>query len=70
MTHDDAFVISGSEDGNVYFWNLVEADLVKSFTVNPSGGPATCIAWHPEGKYLLTSSAGGEVNIFKTASAS
>ena len=24
FTNDDAFVISGSEDGNIYFWDLVE----------------------------------------------
>lgn len=24
LTHDDAVVVSGSEDGHVYFWELVE----------------------------------------------
>jgi mitogen-activated protein kinase organizer 1 len=67
LTHDDAYVLSGSEDGKVYFWNLVEADVVKSLLVNPSGAPATALAWHPQGKCLLTSSQGGEINIWKTS---
>ena len=67
LTHDDAYVISGSEDGKVYFWNLVEADVAKSLLVNPTGAPATALAWHPRGEYLLTSSQRGEVNIWKTA---
>ena len=64
LTHDDAYVVSGSEDGKVYFWDLVDAKIVRSFPVNPHGA-ATTLAWHPEGSFLLTSSSTGDISMWK-----
>ena len=37
LTHDDAHVISGSEDGKIYFWDLVEVCVYASVYV--------CLGW-------------------------
>ena len=31
LSNDDAYVISGSEDNNIYFWNLVEVNHSQCF---------------------------------------
>ena len=31
LTNDDAFVVGGSEDGYVFFWELVDAPVVARF---------------------------------------
>jgi mitogen-activated protein kinase organizer 1 len=36
LTNSDAHVVSGSEDGNVIFWDLVDASMVASFKAHPS----------------------------------
>jgi WD40 repeat protein len=36
LTNSDAHVVSGSEDGNVLFWDLVDASMVASFKAHPS----------------------------------
>jgi WD40 repeat protein len=30
FTNDDAYVVSGSEDGRIHFWSLVEGELVHT----------------------------------------
>jgi len=64
FTHDDALVVSGSEDGKVFFWDLVEGNVVHSFTADPDGA-VSALAWHPEGDFLLTSSTKGDVCVWK-----
>ena len=32
LSHDDAYVISGSEDGRIYFWDLVEVSQLCVLT--------------------------------------
>jgi hypothetical protein len=36
LTNDDAFVVGGSEDGFVFFWELVDAPIVASFRAHSS----------------------------------
>ena len=37
LTHDDAHVVSGSEDGRVCFWDLVEVKYPNNRAQNQSG---------------------------------
>ena len=67
LTHDDAYVVSGSEDGKVYFWDLVESEIAESVQVNPSGAAAAALAWHPQGDCLVTAEAKGDVHVWKCA---
>jgi WD40 repeat protein len=36
LTNDDAYVVGGSEDGYIYFWDLVDASVVASFRAHSS----------------------------------
>lgn len=36
LTNNDAHVASGSEDGNIYFWDLVDASVVSKFRAHAS----------------------------------
>ncbi|QDZ20506.1 WD40 repeat domain-containing protein [Chloropicon primus] len=64
LTNDDAYVVSGSEDGKVYFWDLVEAEVVQTFEVNRNGAALAALAWHPEGEVLLTAATKGEIHVW------
>lgn len=36
LTNTDAHVTGGSEDGHIYFWDLVDAQVVSSFRAHSS----------------------------------
>lgn len=36
LTNTDAHVIGGSEDGSIFFWDLVDASVVSSFRAHSS----------------------------------
>lgn len=36
LTNSDAHVIGGSEDGSIFFWDLVDASVVSSFRAHSS----------------------------------
>ena len=43
----DKYVMSGSEDGQVYCWQLVEGGLVAKLDHGPGSGPVHSITQHP-----------------------
>ncbi|KAL4436065.1 hypothetical protein ABPG77_005513 [Micractinium sp. CCAP 211/92] len=62
FTPSDAFVVGSSEDGRVFFWELVDAQLVESFQAHAD---VVCsLAMHPKGECLLTSSVDGTVKVW------
>jgi mitogen-activated protein kinase organizer 1 len=63
FTNDDAFVISGSEDNQIYFWDLVEGKVVH--TLKGHKGVVTCVAHHPEAVCLVSTSQDGSVKVWK-----
>lgn len=36
LTNNDAYVTGGSEDGIIFFWDLVDASIVSSFRAHAS----------------------------------
>lgn len=54
---NDMRVFSGSEDGNVYIWDLIEANVVHKIQHNIIA-PVHSLSHHPEKNYLLTASKG------------
>ena len=63
IAHDDSVVFSGSEDGIIYCWDLVEARLLaklKGHTKVVSG-----VDHHPQGHCLLSCSVDGTVRVWK-----
>eukprot|EP00164_Ancoracysta_twista_P011620 GFYU01017972.1.p1 GENE.GFYU01017972.1~~GFYU01017972.1.p1 ORF type:complete len:340 (-),score=32.30 GFYU01017972.1:344-1231(-) len=63
LTGDDAFVISASDTGTIYIWDLVEGQLTHTL----HGHQRACLglSMHPEENMLLSSSADGTVKIWK-----
>ena len=62
LTPSDAHVVSGSESGEVFYWDLVNAKVVRRFKAH--GGVVCSMAMHPEGKVLITSSVDGTVKVW------
>ncbi|KXZ55768.1 hypothetical protein GPECTOR_2g1318 [Gonium pectorale] len=57
LTPSDAYVVGSSETGEVFYWDLVEAEAVDHFKAH--GGVVTSMSMHPDGALLLTSSVDG-----------
>ena len=67
LTNTDAHVISGSEDGRVCFWDLVESgEPVHSVGGGIHAGPVTSLAYHPKaGEHaMITSDHSGKIRVW------
>lgn len=64
LTNTDAHVTGGSEDGFIYFWDLVDASVVANFRAHAS--VVTSVSYHPKDNCMATSSVDGTVRIWKT----
>ncbi|AQK52940.1 Transducin/WD40 repeat-like superfamily protein [Zea mays] len=62
LTNDDAFVVGGSEDGYIFFWELVDAPVVARFRAHSS--VVTSISYHPTKACMLTSSVDGSIRVW------
>ncbi|EDV28040.1 uncharacterized protein TRIADDRAFT_21018 [Trichoplax adhaerens] len=66
FTHTDAHVVSGSEDGYIFIWDLVEGSVVTKLNANLSKRDIIySLAFHPREPYLLTASAFGDIIFWK-----
>ncbi|KAG7539215.1 WD40 repeat [Arabidopsis suecica] len=63
LTNSDAHVIGGSEDGLVFFWDLVDAKVVSKFRAHDL--VVTSVSYHPKEDCMLTSSVDGTVRVWK-----
>ncbi|KAE8734942.1 Detected protein of confused Function [Hibiscus syriacus] len=64
LTNSDAHVIGGSEDGSIFFWDLVDAFVVSKFRAHPS--VVTSVSYRPKENCMITSSVDGSVRVWKT----
>ncbi|CAI9109119.1 OLC1v1008876C1 [Oldenlandia corymbosa var. corymbosa] len=64
LTNTDAHVTGGSEDGLIYFWDLVDASVVSSFRAHSS--VVTSVSYHPKDSCMITSSVDGTIKVWKT----
>ncbi|KAI9355109.1 WD40-repeat-containing domain protein [Zopfochytrium polystomum] len=62
LTSSDAYVISGSEDGRICYWDLVEGSLLQSIQAHSK--LVTCVAYHPKEDILISTSTDGMVKVF------
>ena len=54
---------SGSEDGKVYFWELVEATVAETVDAHPNG--VVCgLEYHPSKEVMLTASTDGTAKLW------
>ncbi|CAM9294107.1 unnamed protein product [Choristocarpus tenellus] len=57
LTNSDAHVISGSEDCQVYIWDIVESNVVQ--VLKHHNRPVCSLSYHPDEPLLLTASYDG-----------
>jgi len=57
----DAYVVSGSEDDKICFWDLVEAQLCTSLT--KQGGPIFCLGFYEN--VMVSAGATGRIQVHK-----
>ncbi len=55
LNKDDDHVVSGSDDGHLYVWDLIESTVRHKLPVDP-GRPVHSVVSHPEKNLLLTAS--------------
>ncbi|KAJ1985582.1 hypothetical protein H4R33_003919 [Dimargaris cristalligena] len=63
FSRSGAHVISGSEDGAIWFWDILEASRAQRVLAHSS--IVTCVAYHPTESALLSSSSDGSVIIWR-----
>lgn len=56
LSNNDSYVVSGSEDGYIYFWDLIESKVVHKLKHGPSG-VVYSVSVHPTKNCLLTASS-------------
>ena len=62
FSHDDAYLCSGSEDGRVVVWRLVEATVIADFKAANSA--ACSVSWHPKCAQVLVASHDGTASVW------
>ncbi len=63
LNDKDTHIFSGSEDGKVYIWDLIEAKVLHTLS-NPGGKVIHSLCHHPTEPVLLTV-AGGNLHVWK-----
>ena len=63
LSSSDAQVISGSEDGRICFWDLVEAKIVHTLE-KAHQSVVYSISYHPTEICLLSASSDGKVKVW------
>ncbi|XP_074269352.1 uncharacterized protein LOC141592536 [Silene latifolia] len=67
LTNSDAHVVGGSEDGYIFFWDLVDASVVSRFRAHAS--VVTSVSYHPKNDSMITASVDGTIRVWKTPEA-
>lgn len=63
FSNDDAYVISGSEDGVIRCWELVEARVVRSFKTAQS--IVTAVLYHPTQTCMISAGIDGSLSVWR-----
>jgi mitogen-activated protein kinase organizer 1 len=64
--NQDGFVLSGSEDHNVYIWNVMEGDSPLEVLKDVHASAVSCIRYNGQVNCLLTCSADGKIKVWKS----
>jgi mitogen-activated protein kinase organizer 1 len=62
MSNTDAYAITGSEDGKVYVFDVLEGHIVTE--LNAHEGIATTLDYHPENVNMLSAGADGLIHVW------
>ncbi|CAB3989473.1 WD repeat domain-containing 83 [Paramuricea clavata] len=64
LSHTDSEVVSGSEDGRICFWDLIESKLVHAIE-KAHKTTVYSLSYHPEQPIMLSASSDGKVKLWK-----
>jgi len=62
FSNNESYIISGSEDGNLFFWQLEDAKLIHSLKAHTKTVAGT--SYHPSSPFLLTSSIDHSIKLW------
>lgn len=63
LSNDDGYVWAGSEDGSIYAWDFVSANVVKTLTGHK--GPVSSLAYHPKDDIVISASHDGTIRVWR-----
>ncbi|OAQ31736.1 WD repeat domain-containing protein 83 [Linnemannia elongata AG-77] len=64
LSNSDAYVLSGSEDGNIYIWDLLEGEVVHK--VEAHSKIVSAIDYHPKQDRMCSASVDGSIKTWST----
>ncbi|KAF9092223.1 hypothetical protein BGX23_004493 [Mortierella sp. AD031] len=64
LSNSDAHVISGSEEGNIYIWDLIEGDVVHKIEAHSK--IVSSIDYHPKQDRMVSASVDGSIKTWST----
>ncbi|KAF9951496.1 WD repeat-containing protein 83 [Mortierella alpina] len=68
LSNSDAHVLSGSEDGKIYVWDLIEGDVV--YRIDAHSKIVSAIAYHPTQDRMCSASVDGSIKTWSAQRAS
>ena len=64
MSNSDAQCISGSEDGHIYIWDVMEGNVVSKLSGHSKA--VCCVAYHPKEAKLISAGTDGVLKVWGT----
>ena len=64
LSNTDAYVFSGSEDGKIFAWDLVDGKVVERWQAHSKA--VTSVEYHPKEDVLLSCCIDGTVKLWNT----
>lgn len=62
LTNTDAYAITGSEDGKIYIYDVLEGNVVS--TLDAHKGAATTLNYHPQEAKMLSAGSDGLIHVW------
>lgn len=62
LSNSDAYAITGSEDGKIYIYDVLEGSIVS--VLNGHEGVASALDYHPENVNMLSAGSDGLIHIW------
>ncbi|KAK9469707.1 WD40-repeat-containing domain protein [Lipomyces arxii] len=63
---NDVYVVSGSEDGKIYAWDIISGRIVHQLKTREDKVVA-CVAYHPKNSQMASGSSDGTINVWDSA---
>lgn len=64
MSNDDNTIISGSKDGSIIFWDLMDGTIKQKLVGHKKN--VSCVCYHPKSNVLLASSFDNTISVWSS----